>query len=142
MATASQPGSFPAKISEFPGGWLDQDELPTGTWHVMANGRIFTLDINKKSDGSFAGTLSNSNDTQDFEWHGATHKITFKRILSNVGPSGTETRIQPFIGYLMAFDQAHEFKWRIAGSFETEDEKGCSLFPTASWYATTPRNEK
>ena len=39
-----EPGAFP-ESSVYDGPYPPLDTLPTGHWHVMANGRIYELDI-------------------------------------------------------------------------------------------------
>lgn len=125
MATARPPGCFPAEQTAFPGPWKTSAKLPQGDWHVMANGRIYTLTITAVSGSQVTATLT-SGTIEDATWDAATGTLTFVRVLPHVK--------QRFTGYLLHFDDA-DTKWRMAGIFGD-----VAVGPQSGWYATQPRS--
>ncbi|MEM7051949.1 MAG: hypothetical protein AAF604_19940 [Acidobacteriota bacterium] len=122
-----EPGSFPAN-SVYGGPYQYPSDLPLGEWNMMANGRIFQLDLQSISGLQVQGTIS-SGDFLNGKWSGTTGPsllgvLTFVRV--------TQIK-QYFTGYLMHHSERDPL-WRIAGTYETKDGsgKGC-------WYATLPR---
>ena len=126
MGTSSQPGCFPADLSAFPGPYRKSSSLPLGEWHVLANGRIYTLQITEVSGSMVTAQLS-SGDIEGATWDAATGKFTFSRVLPKLR--------QEFTGYLLHYDEGADLKWRIAGVFG--DVK---VGPQSGWYATLARS--
>ena len=127
-----QPGAFPADAILGPGGGYElEPELPTGTWNVMANGRIYKMEIHGVSKGMVKGEI-NSGEFRDGYYDAASGAFDFTRVL----PDGTP---QFWSGFLMYHvknkpqDPAH----RIAGVMTQ-----LNLAPATrngGWYATLER---
>lgn len=127
-----QAGAFPETAILGPGGgYAIDDDLPIGTWHVMANGRIYHLKIIGVSGGRVEANLS-SGTIDDAYYDAASGTFSFTRILSDKMP-------QYWTGHLMyhvqnkPLDPAH----RMAGTIWQPN-----LAPgtrDGGWYATLPR---
>lgn len=122
----TSPGCFPDQISAYPGPYSSSPAIPLGDWHVMGNGRIYTLTIISESGGVVQARLS-SGDVTDAKWNASEQKLTFKRIIPGVVE-------QEWIGYVMAYD-AKDLKWRMAGTLRNLT----APLVTAGFYATLPR---
>ena len=126
------PGLFPETAILGPGGGYERDtDLPTGTWHVMANGRIYHLDIEKVSGGRVSARLS-SGTFQDGYYDADSGHFTFTRVLHDGTP-------QYWSAYLMfhvvnkPLDPAHRMAGTIfQGNMGPNTRHG-------GWYATLPR---
>ena len=126
------PGAFPETAILGPGGGYALDpDLPIGTWHVMANGRIYHLKISKVSGGRVAAEL-NSGTFKDGYYDAASGEFTFTREL----PDGTP---QYWSGWLMyhVTNKPHDPAHRMAGTIFQPN-----LAPNTrngGWYATIAR---
>jgi hypothetical protein len=100
--------------------------LPLGRWHVMANGRIHSLNIISVSGSRVTGEY-NGLPIDDAQWDGKV--LTFTRVETR----GISLR-QKFMGYLMQYVDP-DYKWRIAGVFGAAELDQHQ----AGWYATRPR---
>lgn len=125
MNDQTQPGCFPAAQNAFSGPYHQSSTLPQGEWHVLANGRIYTLNITQVSGNKVTAELS-SGDIEDATWDASAGKLTFIRILPQMK--------QEFVGYLLHYDEADP-QWRMAGNFGEVDAG-----PQSGWYATLPRS--
>lgn len=125
------PGSFPPEPPAFPGPYQYSGQLPLGSWNMLANGRIYELDITDVQGSQVTATLS-SGLIQDAKWDDSASAsslatLTFTRVLSNIGLK------QRFTGYFLHYSAKDPF-WRLAGTYgdiEVGDQAG--------WYATLPR---
>lgn len=129
MHDSTQPGCFPSTAI-----WSDpftsELSLPLGKWHVMANGRIYHLNITAISGVDVTGDIG-EHSIVGGKWDASAGMLTFTRVVP-------DTLRQNFTGYLMAYAPEDD-KWRMAGVFQHDpDEKG---FGPAGWYATQPRGE-
>ena len=122
--TSTDPGSFP-RTSAYPDPYTTPRDLPLGRWYLMANGRIYQLDITAVSGTAVTATLS-SGDVKDAKWDASTRKLTFFRSLPRLG------LVQQFTGYLLAYSDGKDPKWRMAGIFGNDKAK-------SGWYATQHR---
>ena len=120
---APQPGTFPSDPTQFPGRHQNPTQLPLGTWHLMANGRIFILTIQSVNGSDVQATFS-SGSIGYAKWEPSSGKLTFTRITSIT---------QEYRGYLMAYDNNDTY-WRLAGVFGD-----VSVGEQAGWYATIPK---
>ena len=126
------PGLFPeTAILGSDGRFGLEPDLPTGTWHVMANGRVYHLDIEKVSGGSVGGRIS-SGSFQDGYYDAASGHFTFTRTLHDGTP-------QYWSAYLLynvlskPLDPAHRMAGTIfQGNLNPHTRNG-------GWYATLPR---
>ena len=75
---AYEPGCFPADAI-YGGQYKRDEDLPTGTWNVMANGRIFELEIRKVSGGRVDGQI-NSGTFKDGAWDSDSGTFKFTRV--------------------------------------------------------------
>lgn len=125
------PGSFPAS-SVYGGSFRESTSLPTGEWHLMANGRIYTFRVVAVSGAEIKAILT-SGEVTNARWSASTHQLTFTRIV----PGQVE---QEWTGYLMAYS-ASDPKWRMAGTLRNVRSLGDHRVPlsTSGWYATRPR---
>lgn len=113
---AREPGSFPNAQTAFPGPYQSTRSLPQGKWNMIANGRVYTLELQGSSARFSSGEI------RDLRWDANSNMLSFVRVLPHVQ--------QKFVGYL--FDQdARDSKWRLAGSFA--DIRGGRKY---GWYAT------
>lgn len=117
------PGSFPSDPTQLPGPHRIASELPLGTWHLMANGRIFLLTIHSV-DGSEVVADIDSGSIGYAKWDSSSGKLLFTRVTSIT---------QRYTGYLLHFDD-RETHWRLAGVFGD-----VQVGEEAGWYGTTPR---
>jgi len=129
MATP-QPGSFP-ETSIYPGPYEDLNVLPKGKWNVMANGRVYVLEVLEAEATSFKATLT-SGEVRNGTWDAKLNKLTFIRHI----PGTVE---QEWVGYLMVRD-AKDPLWRIAGDLRNTRSLSQYNVPLnkGGWYATTP----
>ncbi len=125
-----QPGSFPDS-SIFPGPYATAATIPTGTWNVMANGRVYKLEVTSSDATSFKATLT-SGEVHDGTWDPALGKLTFRRVVPGVLE-------QEWVGYLMVRDK-NDPLWRIAGDLRALRSLNEYNVPMhrGGWYATTP----
>ncbi|MEM9458955.1 MAG: hypothetical protein AAGF11_32550 [Myxococcota bacterium] len=131
MPDLQHPGSFPSS-SIYGGPYRESSALPTGEWHVMANGRIYALKIVKVSGGQVEASLT-SGEVSAAKWSASERILVFTRSV----PGQVE---QEWTGYLMAYS-AKDPKWRIAGTLRNVRSLGEHSVPlgTSGWYATRPR---
>ena len=142
------PGSFP-KTGVFQGPYQQKFKRADiiGNWHMIANGRIYNLDISNKNGklevNSRLGPITVT------EWNPTIGKFSFQRNRTNHKIINNKkisyNLIQNFTGYLMAYSHEtrkpgtqKDYKWRMAGTFTQ-----CTPLihrSHASWYATRPRN--
>ncbi len=125
------PGCFPAD-SLFSGPFSLPKAVPLGAWKVMANGRVFTLDITAQDGANVTATLS-SGTVRDAKWDKATKLFTFTRVVPNVIE-------QAWQAYLMYYDATDPY-WRMAGTLQTVKNLSPHNVPTipGGWYATLRR---
>ncbi len=130
MAT-ELPGSFPTS-SIYGGPYTESTSLPTGEWHVMANGRIYTLEVLAVSGSDVKATLSSGTITKA-RWSSSTQQLIFTRVV----PDQVE---QEWTGYLMTYSSADP-QWRMAGTLRNVRSLGEHRVPlaTGGWYAARPR---
>lgn len=135
MHDLNESGCFPA-TAIWGGTYAKETTLPIGTWHVMANGRIYHLNITAVSGTAVTGDIGGY-DFEDGKWDGTAVAgvLTFIRVVPGVIR-------QKFTGYLMAFT-AEDPQWRMAGVFGKveEDYVDGDDYIQAGWYATCPREE-
>ena len=129
--TTHLPGSFPT-TAIYGGPYREENRLPSGGWHVMANGRIFLLEVIGESGGDVRATL-NSGEITRARWSVGERKLVCTRVV----PGQIE---QEWTGYLMAFS-SKDPQWRIAGTFRNVRGLGPTSVPltTGGWYATQMR---
>ncbi len=133
MSTSIDPGCFPIEQTAFPGPYHKSSALPLGPWKVMANGRIYTLNIRSVSGHEVNAEFS-SGDIANARWDkdaGNSGVLTFTRVLSDPPLE------QNFTGYLLRYDTTDP-KWRMAGTFGNK-ELG---HPESGWYATLERKDR
>ena len=124
-----QPGYFP-EGAIFTSGkdktYQRAAELPTGTWNVMANGRIFQLEIVSVERGGRVKATLNSGTFQDGHWNPDDGLLKFTRVLPDGNP-------QHWAGYLM-YQAALDPSFRMAGTIDQPNIRN-----SGGWYATAPR---
>ena len=125
------PGSFPADVVDFPSPFQFSGALPRGSWRMMANGRIYELDITDVQGTQVTATIS-SGQIQDAVWDSSANastlaKLSFTRVLANVG---LKQRFDAFLLHYSAKDPL----WRLVGTYGVLGEEA-----KAGWYATLPR---
>lgn len=125
MKASREPGCFPAEQTAFPGPYHPPSALALGEWHVLANGRIYTLNVTAVTGGRVTARLS-SGEIERAAWDATTRRLTFIRVLRELR--------QEFTGYLLHYDSADP-KWRMAGVFGDVE-----VGPQSGWYATLPRS--
>lgn len=129
-----QPGAFsPTAIYGSTGTFELVSNLPTGTWNVMGNGRVYQLEIHSVSGGRIDARL-NSGTFKDGSYDADSGTVKFTRVLTDGMP-------QYWIGYLMyhAVGNPQDPAHRIAGTIHQPN-----LHPDTrdkSWYATLPRRK-
>jgi len=122
-ADISLPGSFP-ETAIWPGPYIPDSSLPPGEWDMLANGRIFSLNIISVIDGVVTATI-NSGDFINGTWYSGTGEFTFQRKLPTI--------TQEYTAYLLAYDK-NDPKHRLAGTFGN-----ITIGTEAGWYATRSR---
>ena len=140
------PGAFP-KTSVFQGYYKDIKStdlyFPTGNWHLMANGRIYSFKVQLEGAKKLK-IISTLGNIEDIKWDRNTGEFTFTRVRDQ-GENQGENRIliQQFNGYLMTYADGkqkgsqRDDKWRMAGTFIHESKKHAGS--KSGWYATLPR---
>lgn len=130
-------------LPPFGGSGIYHDRLsfPLGEWEGIANGRRFLLNITSvDSEGNVEGVYD-SRRIQLAKWHKAEHMLEFFRVIPDVLGDGRDL-IQEFKGYLMAYDEEIETKWRVAGIFSGTVNHRPGTGPHAGWYATLLMEKK
>ena len=94
-ADISLPGSFP-DTAIWPGPYISDSNLPSGEWDMLANGRIFSLNIISIIDGVVLAII-NSDDFINGTWNSGTGEFTFQRKLATI--------TQEYTAYLFALIQ-------------------------------------
>ena len=138
------PGSFPS-TSIFPAPYVkafNKTDI-VGNWHMIANGRIYNLNIGQVNGKT--NIQSRLGRIDSVVWNTTTGKLSFQRYLSKSKIVNGEVIhykiIQNYTGYLMEYTKENnskkDYKWRISGTFmqvsPTIDK------PISGWYATRPR---
>ena len=122
------------------GIYKDSMAFPLGLWQGIANGRNFVLDITSvDSDGKVKGVYDAA-PIQFGLWITAEHKLTFHRVIPDVLGDG-RALVQHFQGYLMAYDEKIETKWRLAGIFIGAVDDPPPKGKHAGWYATLSKKQ-
>ena len=138
------PGSFPTtSIFKDPYVKIFNKTDIIGNWHMMANGRIYNLDISQVNGKT---KIKSRLGRIDFvNWNAITGKLTFQRYR----PASTIVNgkiipykiIQNYTGYLMEYTKENnskkDYKWRISGTFVQVSPTVHQ--PISGWYATRPR---
>ena len=123
-----QAGCFPIDPTAFPGRHDPARDLPQGEWSVIANGRIYKLDITGVT-GTRVSAFFSSGDFDSGSWNSSTEAFSFVRVLPSFK--------QKYEAYLMHADPKDPY-WRMAGMFTHYSDN--ALNGTQSgWYATIPR---
>ena len=130
---APSPGSFPSHPTAFPGPYQYTGDLPLGSWRMLANGRVYELEISGVQGGRVDATLSTGT-VKEARWTGVANALTlaelsFKRVLPARGLT------QQFTGYLLHYDETDPL-WRLVGTFGDVD-----VGTQAGWYATLPKKK-
>ena len=130
---STEPGCFPSSAiwSRVDHTYTNPTALPLGQWHVMANGRIHSLNIISVS-GSTVKSEYNGLPIEDAEWDGKVLKFIRHET------RGIDLH-QEYTGYLMQYLEPDP-KWRIAGVFVGTETAPPPNGPHAGWYATRPRD--
>jgi len=125
------PGVFPGD-SLFPGPYSEPATLALGAWKVMANGRVYTLEITAVDSGDVTATLS-SGMIRDARWDATTKQLTFTRVIPNVIEQAWSAHI--------FWNDPTDPLWRMAGTFQTVKNLSPHSVPKipSGWYATLPR---
>ncbi len=135
MHHLTESGCFPT-TAIWSSPYTSTTVLPMGKWHVMANGRIYHLNITAVSGTNVSGDIGGY-DFEDGQWNGTAVAgiLTFTRVVPDVIR-------QKFTGYLMAY-APEDPKWRMAGVFGKVEEDYVEGDPyvQAGWYATRTREE-
>ena len=131
---APMPGSFPAN-DVYPGPYHYTGDLPLGSWRMLANGRVFKLDINGLNGTELDAALS-SGQLLDGRWKGVANastlaEISFVRYLPDLPLK------QRFHGFLLHYSDSDPL-WRLVGTYHDANLDK----PQAGWYATLPRTRR
>lgn len=118
-----EPGCFPANAI-YNAPYRESTTLPLGTWNVLANGRIFRLEINSGPNNTYSIDWPGT-PIRDVKWKAVAGRLTFTRVLP-------DDAVQHFTGYLLNRSGADPL-WRIAGTFDQPN-----LSVTSGWYGTQP----
>jgi len=122
---------------------MDTPRLPNGEWRMIANGRIYSLEVVNGEIVPASGPGSSSDPLTDIsvDWDdsGTALRIKFHRHIRRA--KGRDV-IQDWTGYLMTspldFDKVPiDEKYRIAGTYEQIIESGPNV--NGGWYATIDR---
>jgi len=138
------PGSFPT-TSIFPGPYektFNKTDI-VGNWHMIANGRIYNLDISQVNGKTKIQSRLGRIDSVD--WNATTGKLSFQRYLPQSKIVDGEVIpykiIQNYTGYLMGYTKENnrkkDYKWRMSGTFIQVSPTIHK--PVNGWYATRPR---
>lgn len=129
---STEPGCFPPTAVWYGRPFHTGTVLPLGVWRVMANGRIYKLEIESVMGSNVTGEL-NGFEIVNAKWDGSAVAgvLTFTRSEPAI--------VQRFTGYLMAFAPG-DWQWRMAGVFGKLSD-GEAYVDQAGWYATRPREE-
>ena len=146
LSAHNLPGSFP-NTSVFKGKYVKQFQNSdmVGSWTVIANDRINTLNIKSAGSSLIITSRSKKETFKVNKWVPFTGLLEFTRTLDNSPKPNT---VQKFTGYLMEYpdiawakksgkQNTKDYKWRMAGIF-TSSDKFLSK-PSSGWYATRPR---
>ena len=141
------PGAFPS-TSTLKGPYekkITKNDL-VGDWHIMANGRVFTITI-KNNQGDLVIDGHSMGDISQVTWT-KNRILTFLREVPNTDIS------QQYTGYFMTYskgqyhtngeprkDAIADYKRRMAGFFEQLSPLLDEEEMIAGWYATRPANE-
>ncbi len=125
------PGVFPAD-SLFPGPHEEPTELPLGAWKMMANGRVYTLEITAQDGPEVKATMT-SGTIRDARWDPKTKAFSFVRVIPKVIE-------QAYSAYVFWSDPTDPL-WRMAGTFQTVKNLSPHTVPMipSGWYATLRR---
>lgn len=118
-------GYFPVIPTTYQRPWITPTELPTGEWNMLANGRLFTMDITAVSGNRFRANFT-SGDIIDAGWNPDTGEIRFRRFIEG-------QLDQAYTGYLLHYSETDPL-WRVVGTFYQDNLKA-----TSGWYMTQPK---
>lgn len=113
--------------------------LPTGDWHIDANGFVGTLHIaSVDQQGNVAGTLTFSGEPPNqlnnvAFWNDAAQELTFIRVINQANPS----TFQIFTGFLFPeFHTQPNGPSQLAGSFQAfKGTGGTASRSRFGWFA-------
>ena len=129
---APSPGSFPAN-DVYPGPYGYTGDLPLGTWRMLANGRVYDLDLFSVQGNRVEADMS-SGAISDAEWTGFANastlaELSFTRYVQSTGVK------QRFTGFLLHYSKEDPL-WRLVGTFGD-----LKVGTQAGWYATLPKEQ-
>lgn len=123
---------------------IDKPRLPSGEWRMIANGRIYPLEVVDGEIVPTSGPGSARDKLTDItvDWvkgdSGTSLRIQFRRHAHSPKPN----EVQEWIGYMMTSpvdsDEVYiDEKYRIAGTFVQKETSGRNH--SGGWYATIDR---
>ncbi|MEM7480093.1 MAG: hypothetical protein AAF481_02870 [Acidobacteriota bacterium] len=127
----SEPGSFPSQPGTFSDPFQYTRDLPRGTWNLMINGRVYTLDVRHVSASGRVQADLSSGTVEKATWDGIgtasiAGKLAFVRVSGDIR--------QQYEGWLFQYAKLDPL-WRMAGTVVHLDDSGAR----SGWYGTLPR---